>query len=333
MSTGLVYDDRFLAHLTGPTHPERPDRLRAVMERLRSSHLWDMLSHVPAQPAGLRDVLAVHDRGYVNRLRLACESGESYIDSPECPIVPESFDIAMLAAGGAIVGVDAVMAGTSHGGVHNAFCALRPPGHHAERDRAMGFCLLNNVAIAAQHAIDSHKLQRVAVVDFDVHHANGTQHIFESRPDVLVISLHEHPQHLYPGSGYSYEKGTDAGEGRTINLPLDPGWGDREYRMAFLQTVLPALDKFRPELLLVSAGFDASSFDPLAHMKVTVEGFSWMTRQLKMAAERHCHGRLVSVLEGGYDLRSLSECVLAHVGVLVQPEGHDDLMAMKAGIV
>ncbi len=339
MTTGLIYHDQFAAHSTGPSHPERPERLGAIMERMRGSPLWDQLTLLTPTPAELSAIAAVHDLVYIERLRETCIQGEGHIDCVDSVICAESFDIALLAAGGSIMAVDTVMRGpgaidpvTGHRGVHNAFCAVRPPGHHAEPNRSMGFCLFNNIAIAARHLLDHHGLSRVAIVDFDVHHGNGTQHAFENIAEVLFVSVHEHPSYLYPGTGFAWETGQGSGEGFTLNIPLDPGGADREYRRAFVQQVLPTLDRFKPEFLLISAGFDASEFDPLAHMKVTSEGFTWMTRQLKMAAERHCYGRLVSCLEGGYNLRALAENVANHVGVLLQPEGHDDLMAMKAGL-
>ncbi len=331
LSTGLVYDKRFLDHVTGPAHPERPHRLLAIIEHLHKTGLWDRLQVLPATPADLKWVRKVHDQAYLDRLQQACLNHEAYIDCPDSAICPASYEVALLAAGGVLAAVDAVRQGPP-AGVRNAFCAVRPPGHHAEHDQSLGFCLLNNVAIAAEYLIAHHAVERLAIVDFDVHHGNGTQHHFEDRPDVLFITLHEHPTSLYPGTGHAWETGRGPGDGYTINLPMNPGEGDREYRHAFLNTVLPALDRYRPQFLLLSAGFDASEYDPLAHMKVSVEGFAWMTRQLKMVAERHCDGQLVSVLEGGYDLRALADCVAAHIGILLQPEGHDDLMERKAGL-
>jgi acetoin utilization deacetylase AcuC-like enzyme len=327
MATGLIYDDRFLDHDTGPRHPERPDRLRAIVDKLKAAHLWHALLPLPVEPVDLRWVHAIHSPQYVDRLRLACERGDNYIDDGDCPICPASYHIARLAAGGVVNAVDAVMSGTAQ----NAFCAVRPPGHHAEHDRAMGFCLLANVAIAANYAVAHHGLSRVAIVDFDVHHGNGTQHLLEHRRDVLFISLHEHPSYQYPGTGFGWEKGNGAGEGFTINIALDPGSGDDAYRAAMNAHVLPALNAFRPELLLLSAGFDAAATDPLGHQQVTAEGFAWMTRQLKNVADKHCAGRVVSVLEGGYDLPALAEAVALHVGILMHPVGDDGMMAMKAG--
>ncbi len=328
MATGLIYDDRFLAHDTGPGHPERPARLTAIVERLKSLHLWDRLTHLEFGPADLRCVERIHSPAYVRRLKAACEAGEPFIDVPDSAICPRSYEIALLAAGGVLAAADAVMAGR----VTNAFCAVRPPGHHAERDRSMGFCLFNNVAIAAQYLIDRHGLKRVAIVDIDVHHGNGTQHAFESRPDVLFVSLHEHPSYLYPGTGSGWETGEGEGQGATINIPLDPRSGDEEYRRQMVFRVLPALERFAPEAILISAGFDAAAGDPLAHLELSPRGYQWVAQRLKAAAERACGGKLISVLEGGYLLGILAECAALHVETLLQDEGVDPVMAMKAGM-
>lgn len=328
MPTGLIYSDRFLEHDTGVRHPERPDRLRAIVDRLKAQHLWNELVHLPFGPADRAWIERLHDPRYVERVFAACAAGEAHIDAADSAICPASGEVAQLAVGGVLAAVDAVMAGK----VNNAFCAVRPPGHHAERDRSMGFCLFNNVAIAAEYLIAHHGLERVAVVDFDVHHGNGTQHLFEHRRDVLVVSLHEHPRYLYPGTGFVHEQGAGAGEGYTLNLPLDPRTGDDAYRHAMVFKVTPRLERFQPQCLLVSAGFDAAHDDPLAHMEVTAEGFAWITRHLKAQAQRLCGGRLVSVLEGGYNLRSLAEAVSLHVQALLGDPDHDDMMAMKAGL-
>jgi len=317
MTTGFVYDPRFLQHVTGPNHPERPHRLTAIVAHLRQTGLWEQLHHLSFEPAEVATVCRIHDPAYLQRLHASCWNNEMHIDAPDSAICADSYDVALLAVGGVLAAVDAVMQGPPTG-VHNAFCAVRPPGHHAEYDHSMGFCLLNNVAIAAQYLLDKHHLQRVAVVDFDVHHANGTQHAFESRADVLCITLHEHPATLYPGTGYAWEKGVGPGAGYTLNIPLESGAGDGAYQDALATQVLPALDQYQPQFLLLSAGFDAAGRDPLAHLNVTREGFIWITQQLKQAAEKHCQGRLVSVLEGGYDLHDLAQNVAAHIGALLQ---------------
>ncbi len=224
-------------------------------------------------------------------------------------ICPSSEEIARLACGAVLTAVEEVMAGRAG----RALALVRPPGHHAERDRSMGFCLYNHVAIAAQRLLRRHGLSRVAVVDFDVHHGNGTQHSFEESDRVFFVSLHEHPRHLYPGSGYAHERGRGAGTGFTLNVPLLPGSGDDSYREAFEKLVIPALEAYQPQFLLVSAGFDAAEGDPLAHQRVTTAGFAWIGESLGALAQRHADGRWVSTLEGGYDLEALGSGVEAYL--------------------
>jgi acetoin utilization deacetylase AcuC-like enzyme len=311
--TGLVQDERFLMHRTGPGHPERPDRLIAIRAALESSGLRAKCRPISPVPADLETIQRVHEANYVERLRRACESGRPFIDVPDSVIVPESYEVALLAAGAAVTAVDEAMAGR----ISNAFCAVRPPGHHAERHMSMGFCLFNNVAIAAQHLLDHHALSRVLVFDWDVHHGNGTQHIFESDPRVLFISLHAHPGILYPGTGYERERGISAGTGFTLNCPMLPPAGDDDYRSVLESLILPAMEAFRPEFVLVSAGFDAHRDDPIGPLELSTECFGWMTDALTDVARRHAAGRLVSCLEGGYNLRALAESVTLHVSRLL----------------
>ncbi len=318
MTTGLIYDERFLDHDTGPGHPERPDRLRAIVEKLQTQGLWQRLHRLPFSPADLSVIERLHGPAYVHRCFEQCRQGDTFIDTPDSAICPESADIAQLAVGGVLAAVDAVMAGK----VDNAFCAVRPPGHHAEADESMGFCLFGNVALAADHLTREHGLERIAIVDFDVHHGNGSQHLLEHRRDILFISLHQDPRTNYPGSGFAHEVGKGAGDGFTLNIPLAPGGGDDVYRHAFESQVLPRLTEYDPQFLMVSAGFDAAEADPLAGMCVSPEGFDWMTRQLIEAASEHCAGRVVSVLEGGYDLDALACSVAVHVSVLLEAEGN-----------
>jgi acetoin utilization deacetylase AcuC-like enzyme len=327
MSTGLIYDDRFLDHQTGAAHPERSERLVAIAQKLVQSYLWDEMARLPFAPATVEQVARVHNLNYIQRVQAACEQGESYLDAGDTPVGPTSYDVAMLAAGGCIAACAAVMKGV----VDNAFCVVRPPGHHAEHGRAMGFCLFNNVAIAAQYLIEAHRLRRIAIVDIDVHHGNGTQHLFEQRRDVFFISFHEDPRYLYPGTGFEHETGLLEGEGFTLNIPLPPKADDAVYRNAWKTRVAPRLHQFQPQFVLISAGFDATPDDPLAHLELSPQGYQWLTREIKGIAEEHCHGRLVSVLEGGYDLRALAECAVMHVQALLQQAGHDGHMAMKAG--
>ena len=307
MPTGLIHDLRFCLHDTGAGHPERPDRLRAIDQRLRDDGLPDQLTTLMFEPASVEDIRLVHDQPYADRLAQQCARGGRFIDEPDSAICPESYDIALLATGGALAAADAVMAGQ----VQNAFAALRPPGHHAESHQSMGFCLFNNIAVIAEHLIQRHGLERIAIVDFDVHHGNGTQHTFEARRDVLFISIHEDPRYLYPGSGFADETGRNEGEGHTLNLPMPPRSDDRDYQTAFEQKLIPRLTDYEPQALLVSAGFDAAAADPLAHIELSTECFAWMTRQLTAVAATHCRGRLICTLEGGYDLTALADGVAA----------------------
>lgn len=327
MSTGLVYDACFYDHDTGPGHPESPERVRAIVDRLRDKLIMEALTPIEFEKATIRQLEAVHDPQHVQRVFEVCAAGHSMIDGGDTPVCASSAHTAQAACGGMIAAVDAVMAGR----VDNAFCASRPPGHHAEKSKAMGFCLFNTVAVAAQHLLDQHGLKRVAIIDFDVHHGNGTQDIFYDRRDVLFCSIHEHPTFLYPGTGFVHERGVGEGEGFTLNVPIQPKGGDDEYRHAFVYSLMPVLERFEPEFILLSSGFDASAEDPLAHMNVTPEGFGWMTRHLLAEANRLCDGRVVSQLEGGYHLRSLAESVRVHVEAMLRDWGGEDMMAMKMG--
>jgi len=306
MSVGWVYSERFLDHDTGD-HPESAARLEAIAAAVEAADLDLIL--LPPRSATWAQVERVHDRGYIQSVEAACLKGRERLD-PDTTISADSFAVALLAAGGAITAVEAACAD----GPRRSFCAVRPPGHHAERARAMGFCLFNNIAIAAAHCLEVLGLGRVAIVDWDVHHGNGTQHTFESEPRLLYCSVHQYP--YYPGSGAANERGHGAAEGTTVNCPLPAGSGDTAYRAAFETRILPALEQFRPQLLLLSAGFDAADDDPLAGELVTTTGFRWMGEQLVAAAERHCGGRLISLLEGGYNTASLGTQVVEHLRVL-----------------
>jgi len=312
--TGLAQDICFQRHRTAPGHPERPARLDAIRDSLAERKLDSSCVPIAPKPVDLNNVELVHRRDYIDRVERTCRVGAPYIDVPDSSICPESFEIARLATGTVLEAVDAVM----RGDLDNAFCAVRPPGHHAEHDQSMGFCLFNNIAIAALHLIEHHGLSRVLIVDFDVHHGNGTQHTFEEDPRVLFISLHGHPRIVYPGTGYAHERGRGAGEGYTINIPMLPPSSDTEWKRAFEETVLPAADKYDPEFVLISAGFDAHKRDPLAPLELETPVYGWMTDRLSELARSHCGGRLVSTLEGGYDLTALGECIALHVQRLLE---------------
>ncbi len=304
--TALITHPACLTHDTGAGHPECIDRLRAVLAALQAPE-FSGLQRMVAPLAERTAIARVHSADYVDAVLAAIPaSGHDMLDG-DTIVSPGSGEAALRAAGAMIAGIDAVAAGQ----VANAFCAVRPPGHHAEAARAMGFCLFNNIAVGAAHARAVHGWRRVAVVDFDVHHGNGTQHMFEADPDFFFASTHQMP--LYPGTGAMREKGC----GNICNAPLPPGAGSAAFRAAMRDIVLPAVDAFGPDLLLVSAGFDAHRADPLANLEFETEDFAWATRELMDLAGRRCQGRLVSTLEGGYDLEALAESAAAHVAALM----------------
>jgi len=309
--TGFVYDPSYLNHDAGPGHPESPERLRAIVARLEQTGLMQGLTPIRPAPAPLKWLTTVHSRAYVAEVERACREGRTWLHSTDTGICPQSYTVALLAAGGVLKAVDAVMAGS----VRNAFCAVRPPGHHALRDRAMGFCLFNNVAIAARYVQGKYHVRKVLIVDWDVHHGNGTQAAFYDDPTVLYFSVHEYP--FYPGSGAQTETGAGPGEGYTVNVPLPSGSGDEEYVGALEEILKPRALSFGPGFVLVSAGFDAHEGDPLASMKVTARGYERLTRIARGIAEQCCAGRLVSVLEGGYNTDALAESVEAHLRALL----------------
>lgn len=311
--TGLVTDERYLLHDPGTWHPERPDRLKAIIKQLKFGGLWNELKIIaPWEEGVLPWVEQVHDPAYIKRFEQACQKKQSIFMVPDCGICEKSYEIALLAVGGVLAGAEAIMQGE----VANAFCAVRPPGHHAEYNRAMGFCFFNNVAIAAVYLLKQYGLQRVAIVDWDVHHGNGTQHLFETDPRVFYLSLHEDPDYCYPGTGRRKEKGRGPGEGYTLNLPLPPRSGDEEYLEALEKEGLPRLYDFAPQFLLISAGFDAHRLDPLAHQNLTRRGYAAMGRMLLKLAQDTAQGRIMSVLEGGYNLEVLADCVEDHLRLL-----------------
>ncbi len=309
--TGFVYDDLYLQHKTTPGHPESPQRLSAIIDKLKIDDLYLRLVPIAPRPAPLKWLYANHSAAYVRRVKDSCERGEEFIDSPDVPVSTRSYDVALFAAGGVLAAVDAVM----RGDVTNAFCAIRPPGHHAVEDRAMGFCLFNNVAIGARYVRQEYKLPKVLIVDWDVHHGNGTQAAFYEDPSVLYFSVHQYP--FYPGTGSETEKGRGKGLNYTINVPLPSGSGDKEYLQAFEQRLRPAAVSFAPDFVFISAGFDAHEDDTLGSMKVTTECFGQLSRVVKQIADGCCKGRLVSVLEGGYGLDGLAASVEAHLRVLM----------------
>jgi len=294
-----------IRHDPGPGHAERPERLSAVTDALREA--FPNLAWEEAPRVSRGQLLRVHDDALLALVLDTPVDGPMPLD-PDTVLAPGSAEAALRAAGAGIAAVDAVM----HGEVRRVFCAVRPPGHHATPSAAMGFCLFNNVAVAAAHACDKHGLSRVAVVDFDVHHGNGTQAIFDTDPRVMYLSSHQMP--LYPDTGYANERGV----GNIINAPLPPGCDSDGFRRIWREQLLPTLDSFRPQLLFISAGFDAHARDPLAQIELDTADFEWITRELVAIARRHGDGRVVSMLEGGYDLTALREASIAHVGALAE---------------
>ncbi len=299
MVTVYVTDERFAAH-SMDGHPEFAGRLTAIVQELERSGLNAHLQCLEIEAATHAAITAAHTEKYVTRLAHTTELRGPIMFGLDTYVTPHSYAIARLAAGGVIGAVDAVMQSTAH----NALAAIRPPGHHATPNTGMGFCLLNNIAIAARHAQTAYGISRVLIVDFDVHHGNGTQDVLYDDPSILFISTHQSP--LYPGTGMIGETGQGAGTGYTLNIPLPAGVGNTGYATVFDEIVLPAARRFAPELVLVSAGFDAHWADPLANMRLSLAGFSTLTRQLITLAEEVCDGRIVFVLEGGYNLQVLS---------------------------
>jgi acetoin utilization deacetylase AcuC-like enzyme len=308
MTTLLITHNACLEHLTPAGHPERPDRLRAI-ERVLEQERFQMLARVDAPAARLETIALCHPMDYVTAIREATpKTGLVGLDA-DTTLSPGSFEAALRAAGGAVYAVDEVMAGRAN----NAFVATRPPGHHTETARPMGFCLFNNAAIAARHAQKTHGIGRAAVVDFDVHHGNGSQDIFWTDASVMYASTHQMP--LYPGTGAASERGE---HDTIVNAPLRPGDGGEAFRAAFERTILPRLREFAPELVVISAGFDAHMRDPLANLNLLEADFAWATRALMEVADASAGGRVVSVLEGGYDLEGLANSAAAHVGALMR---------------
>jgi len=309
MATLLISHPSFLEHDTGPYHPERPDRLRAILGALEDP-AFDGLVRLAAPAASMAEMTRVHPQDYVEAiLGIQPAPGEHVHVDGDTVMSQGSAEAIQRAAGAVVAGVDAVMQGK----VRTAFAAVRPPGHHAAPGVPGGFCLINNAAVGARHAQAKYGVGRVAIVDFDVHHGQGTQAVVEPDPTLFYASTHQTP--LYPGTGSARETGTD---NNVVNVPLSAGSGSAEFRAAWSERILPMLDDFAPELVIVSAGFDAHRADPLAQLEVETEDFVWLTEELLAIADRHAQGRLVSVLEGGYDLNALAESVATHVQSLMQ---------------
>jgi len=305
MTTCLVYHDIFLEHDTGD-HPECAGRLQAIVSHLHHRKLLDELRLLDPRCVSIEDLLLVHDERYVFEVERMCTEGGGYLE-PETVVSPRSFEVARYAVGGVLAAVDAVMVGDAA----NALCLVRPPGHHARRDQAMGFCIFNNVAVAARYLQVKHEQPNILIVDWDIHHGNGTQESFYRDASVFYFSVHR--WHFYPGSGSVEEVGRDAGRGMTLNKPVLLPEGRNAFLSAFQEGLKETLSRFKPDFILISAGFDGYEADPLAGMGLQMGDFKRMTDLVVAEADKRCRGRLVSVLEGGYDLRDLGACVEQHV--------------------
>jgi acetoin utilization deacetylase AcuC-like enzyme len=316
MKAGLVYDPIYLEHDTGD-HVENSQRLVAAISYLKETGIKEKLACLPPRPALPEELEMIHTAEYISYVKGKAERGGGWLD-PDTVMSPKSYQPALYAAGGLMVAVEAVMKGE----VDNAFALVRPPGHHALCDQAKGFCIFNNMAIAAKFALSKFNLNRILIADFDVHHGNGTQDAFYADPRVLYFSTHQYP--FYPGTGWMDETGTGEGEGTTVNFPMAAGWGDEEYLRAFNEVLVPVARRFQPQLILVSAGFDAHWADYLAMMRVSVKGFAQMVMILKELAAGLCQGHLVFTLEGGYNLRVVTSSIKAVFDVLLGNSEIDD---------
>ncbi len=310
MRTGFLYDPAFLEHDTGAGHPETSKRLIATMVHLELQPWFTNLRRYSPLPVEQRWLQTIHAEEYIERARKASSTGAPYLDSLDVAISSASYSTALLAAGGALQLADKVIAKE----VDNGFALMRPPGHHAERAEALGFCIFNNVAILTRYLQQQHGLDKILIIDWDVHHGNGTQHSFDEDPSVMYVSTHQYP--YYPGTGAASETGHGAGAGTIVNCPMPAGSGNDLYEQAFSEVILPKVDAFAPQAVIISAGFDAHRDDPLAQMNLSTEFFAWMSTRMLEAADQHANGRVISVLEGGYNLDMLPRCIATHLQVL-----------------
>lgn len=323
MNVGLVYHPIYLEHDTGQ-HVENSRRLLETMRLLEESGLTQRLVELAPEPASIDDLLTIHNRSHISRLERTAAGGGGWLDA-DTVLSPGSYEAALFAAGGAIKATEAVLNGV----VNGAFALVRPPGHHATHDAAMGFCLFNNIAVAARRAISQHGIERVLIVDFDVHHGNGTQDSFYDDPRVLYFSTHQYP--LYPGTGRLEETGAGPGQGANVNVPLPPFSGDQEYLQVFEEVLVPLAHRFQPQILMVSAGYDAHWADYISSQQLTVTGFAHMVAILRRLATDLCQRRLVFTLEGGYHLQALPYGIKTTLDVLLGNESVDDPLGPPAG--
>ncbi len=310
--TAFFYHPDFLRHNPGPHHPERPERLIRIVDRLKADQCWEQLTHCEPQPASEDTIALVHDRQYIRLARREIQEGRGHLSTGDTAVCKESSRAALLAAGAVTGAVDLVLAGRAA----NAFCAVRPPGHHARPQRGgMGFCVFNNLAIGARHAQQVHGVERLLIVDWDVHHGNGTQDTFYS--DGRVLQFHTQQRGIYPGTGWEYEQGAGAAKGQVMNFPLPPGTGNRQFQQLYQEKLVPAARRFKPQMIFVSAGYDSHKDDPLGSLALDEAGFAALARIVRSLADELCRGRLVMVLEGGYNPQATAASVSATVGVLL----------------
>ena len=306
--TGYISDPFYLNHKNEP-HPENPGRLKAIQTEIESSEFYNNLTLIQPRKATVEDIAKVHDKGYIQNVEESCKNGVKNLDA-DTVISTDSYEAALLSAGAGLEAIDNILQGT----VDNAFCAVRPPGHHAEQNKAMGFCLFNNVGVIARYAQDVKQLDKIFIFDWDVHHGNGTQHSFYKNSSIFYSSIHQYP--FYPGTGGNDETGTGDGLGSNLNFPMRAYSNDADYMDAIEQKLIPVIQKFKPDLIIISAGFDAHEMDPLAQIKLSTECYGKMTQKLMGTADDVCNGRILSVLEGGYDYSALANSVQLHIKTL-----------------
>jgi acetoin utilization deacetylase AcuC-like enzyme len=309
--TGFFHHPLFEKHLENYTHVEQPERIKVIMQKIKSGPLADKLQFIEAQPAERAWIERVHDHEYVKGILSLEIDAAVVLDWGDTVATKATPQAALYAAGAGVMAARMVLEGK----LSSAFCAVRPPGHHAEADRAMGFCIFNNIAIAAADLLDTGGLSRVAILDWDIHHGNGTERMFDDNPHLLYISLHQYPH--YPGTGHAGAIGVGEGKGYTLNIPMGSSAGDDDYREAFDARIIPAIDDFKPDFILISAGFDGHVDDPLSGTRLSTAMFGEMTRMVRQAAKKHCAGRIVSLLEGGYNLSAMADSVEAHLQALI----------------
>lgn len=315
MKTGLYTNPIFLEHDTGQ-HPENANRLRAILDKLESDKLMGKFKVEAGRTATSAEIKMLHTEKLISEVETASESGAQTLHTRDCVISAQTYKASLHAVGSVL---DAALE-VAERRLDNAFCAVRPPGHHAEFDTAMGFCFFNNIALAAEFLSREMGFQRILIIDFDVHHGNGTQHFFEERSDIFFVSMHQDPRTCYPGTGFAKENGRGVGTGYTLNVPVPPGIEDAEYLQIFSTDVKPKLEEYNPDFVLISAGFDAHRDDPLASLNLTESTFKKLSFELKRLAEQTAGGRMLSILEGGYDLNALSSCVSEHLQILASDE-------------